>query len=82
MNLASLSINGIRVAVERGAAPARKWCKFCTRQVLAVRSCNHVDHRGRTCKAGLCERHSTRLGPDLICCPAHDPDQVYLEEEA
>lgn len=77
MSTATLIINGIRVAIARGPAPQRKWCKFCCRHELAVRTCNHIDAHGRRCGNGICEHHTIKLGPDLECCPLHDPDRVY-----
>lgn len=83
----SFTINGRIVARPMKApAPQKKFCKFCravNRRTLAATTCNYLNGLGRKCGAGICERHTLHLGPDMVRCPHHDPDHgVFIEEAA
>lgn len=80
MNCANLNVNGLRVIICTSRPVTKKHCKFCRgagRQVLATRLCDHEVKPGKTCDAGLCEKHA-RLQADgkTEFCPIHNGEGI------
>lgn len=74
MNCASLTVNNLRVIICRSRPVTRKYCKFCLgagRQVLASRLCDAEIRPGKSCDAGLCDKHARARGQKDVC-PIHN----------
>ena len=46
-------------------------CYICDKP--STKLCDAPVEQGRTCDRNICDRHATRVGPNLDVCPAHKP---------
>ena len=79
MSCSALTINGLRVIVCRARPVTKKHCKFCRgagRTVLASRLCDAQIGPGKTCDAGLCEKHARRQASGADHCPLHNGEGI------
>lgn len=79
MNCSTLTVNGLRMIVCRARPVTKKFCKFCravNRQTLATSLCDREIAPGKTCDAGLCDRHARPQEDGKDLCPIHNGEGI------